>query len=621
MGYTAVILQYDGGLSSGPRMLLLFLWGVVMPNRVLGLDLGPNSIGWALVEDDPENPAESGLIDLGVRVFPEGVDAFDTSKEVSRNEDRRIARGMRRQILRRSRRQRYLRYALIEAGLWPDDAVVEAELYGVDPYDLRSRALREKLESHEIGRILLHLNQRRGFLSNRKKDLGDSEVKGMLEEINLNEQERVEGGFETIGEWLADKQVKQDHTDRKDGDHVRKRHLVRQQYEDECEAIWSAQAKHYPDLFTDKLKYGNAGKQSYPCKPRRRSPGESPLEAFGLHGLLFFQRPMYWPRSVVGLCELEPKQRRCQRADRRAQRSRLLQEVNNLEYIDPDTHTEHKLAPDQRQLLLDKLNRTKEMTFDQIRKALGFLESVKFNLERGSRSKIKGVPVDAMLAATKVLGKKWYDREEEQKDKIVAVLLDNERDDDAVLERAVREWGMSPKQADAMLGVDFPAGYGNLSLMALERLLPHLEQGLVYMAEDETNSALHAAGYLRRDQLKRQISDKLPDPRQIRDCPIGDIPNPVVKRTLTEVRRVVNAIIREHGLPDAVHIEMARDVQQGRKKGQNIAGGSANEKQNVERPPTSSVRMAYALHSTTSSNTCCGNNRVRTVSTLAIRSV
>ncbi len=467
-----------------------------MPKLVLGLDLGPNSVGWALIKDDPDHPENNQLVDLGVRVFPEGVDAFDTGKEKSRNEDRRIARGMRRQVLRRVRRRRYLIEALITAGLWPADDAAQAELYGRDPYELRVRALDEKLEPHEIGRVLLHLNQRRGFLSNRKKDRGDSEVTGMLAEINENEQARKEGGFDTIGAWLADKapkagkKAKAYHTSRQEDDPIRRRHLARSQYEDEFEAIWNAQAKYHPELLTDDLKLGSAGEQKFPCKPRERKKGESPLQAFGLHGLLFFQRPMYWPKSVVGLCELEPKQKRCQHSDRRYQRFRLLQEVNNLRYIDPDTHREEQLSDEQRQLLLEKLHHTKEMTFDTIRKALGFLESVKFNLERGKRSKLLGVPIDALLAAGKVLGKKWYDREESQKTLIVAVLLDNERDDDAIIERAVAEWDMTPDQAEVMLEVDLKPGYGNLSLMALEKLLPHLERGLLYMADDDSNSAL-----------------------------------------------------------------------------------------------------------------------------------
>jgi CRISPR-associated endonuclease Csn1 len=541
-----------------------------MSKLVLGLDLGPNSIGWALVNDDSENPAESKLIDLGVRVFPEGVDNFDTSKEVSRSEDRRIARGMRRQIRRRARRRKQLKEALCSVGLWQSDPAEEAILYDRDPYELRSRALKQRLEPFEIGRVLLHLNQRRGFLSNRKKDRGDKEVQGMLAEINENEREREEEGFKTIGAWLADKLEKLDHTNRHENDHVRSRHLARQQYEDEFEAIWEVQSKHHPKLLTEKLKNGALGKQKHPAKPipywDERRKGLPPLDAFGIYGMIFFQRPMYWPKSVVGLCELEPKQKRCPRADRRAQRFRLLQEVNNLKYIDPDTHGEHRLDEKQRELLAEKMSHTKEMTFDQIRKALGFLESAKFNLERGERSKLKGVPIDALFAAKEVLGKKWYDRPDEQKTEIVATLLDNEREDDRIITKAVNEWGMRPDQAEAMLGVDLPAGHMNLSLKAIEKLLPHMERGLLYMDDDESNSAMHAAGYLRRDQLQRRIFDKLPDPARMRDCPIGDIPNPVVKRTLTEIRKVVNAIVREYGKPAEVHIEMARTVQMGSEK-------------------------------------------------------
>ena len=145
----------------------------------LGLDLGSNSIGWALIEE-----GENLIVDLGVRVFPEGVENFDTKKEKSRNEDRRTARGMRRQIGRRARRKRRLRDALIESGLFPPGRGDQDRLQQLDPYELRARALDERLSAHELGRVLLHLNQRRGFLSNRKKDRGDREVKGMLEEIS-----------------------------------------------------------------------------------------------------------------------------------------------------------------------------------------------------------------------------------------------------------------------------------------------------------------------------------------------------------------------------------------------------------------------------------------------------
>lgn len=89
-----------------------------MKKRTLGLDLGPNSIGWALVEECSEEKSGK-LIDMGVRVFTEGLDAFDTAKESSRNERRRVARGMRRQTARRRKRRKAITEALTAVGLWP----------------------------------------------------------------------------------------------------------------------------------------------------------------------------------------------------------------------------------------------------------------------------------------------------------------------------------------------------------------------------------------------------------------------------------------------------------------------------------------------------------------------
>src|SRR5690606_33297430 len=138
-----------------------------LPNAVLGLDLGPTSIGWALVDK-----VAGKLIASGVRIFPEGVDRDQQGGELSKNETRRIARGMRRQIARRARRKARLRDALVLAGLLPADRDEQQELAALDPYELRRQALDRPLTLYEIGRVLMHLNQRRGFLTNRKVDKG-----------------------------------------------------------------------------------------------------------------------------------------------------------------------------------------------------------------------------------------------------------------------------------------------------------------------------------------------------------------------------------------------------------------------------------------------------------------
>src|SRR5690606_38349202 len=100
------------------------------------------------------------------------------------------------------------------------------------------------------------------------------------------------------------------------------------------------------------------------------------------------------------------------------------------------------------------------------------------------------------------------------------------------------------------------------SLKAINRLLPYMERGYVYQMTAPENSAIHAAGYVRPDELQRRVFDKLPDPTRVADAPIGEIPNPIVRRTLVELRKLANAIIREYGTPDAIHVEMARSVKQ-----------------------------------------------------------
>jgi len=401
-------------------------------------------------------------------------------------------------------------------------------------------------------------------LSNRKRERKSGEVKGMLAEISSLAERIEKTGCKTLGEFLHHNARAMDHANRVEDDHVRGRHTLRQMLENEFDAIWQQQSVHHPDLLTDKLRYGSAGPRKQPEHPHPRSEGSSLLELFGLQGMIFFQRPIYWPRSVVGACELEPKAKRAPRADRRAQRFRLLQEVNNLRYLDPDTREEKVLDEGQRALLLSKLSRAKEMDFDKIRKDLGFLETVRFNLEAGKRKKIQGMVSDCLLASKSAVGPNWHALPEATKNAVVA-LLASSTDDDETHEALVKHHKLTAEQADAALDVDLPTGYVNLSVKALENLLPHMERGLRLMGNDENDSAMHAAGYMRRDELQRRIFDHLPDPARIRagDARIGDIPNPVVKRAIVELRKVVNAIIREHGKPDAVHVEMTRTVREG----------------------------------------------------------
>ncbi|QOJ16685.1 MAG: type II CRISPR RNA-guided endonuclease Cas9 [Phycisphaeraceae bacterium] len=520
-----------------------------MSTMTLGLDLGPTSIGWALVDEE-----EGRIVATGVRVFPEGVDRDQQGAEHPKNEQRRIARGMRRQIARRARRKKALRAALVEAGLYPAEPAEQGRLDALDPYVLRRRALTEALVPFEFGRILIHLNQRRGFLSNRREDRKRrKETSELLNEISSLAASIEEAGHETLGQHFASIRAGNPR------ERVRGHHTRRDMYEREFDLLWDRQHVHHPQLLTDQLKYGDAGRQSFPKEPDPPArKGRSLLQRFGLHGIIFFQRPMYWPKSVIGRCELHPREKRCPRADRAAQRFRLLQEVNNLRILDTTTGEERALESHERALLIEYLRVAKERTFDQIRKMfskkLDWPESIRFNLERGDRSKLLGMPTDAILSAKSLFGKAWHDRTEDEKNRIVRTLL--HATEEVVRHRAVTEWGLSEEAAEELLDTDLEGkeskGYSSLCVTAIEQLLPHLERGLLLMTKDGTPSALSEAGYLRPDQRVINQCDWLPEP--------PEITNPIVRAALHEVRKVVNAIIREYGRPNRIRLELAREA-------------------------------------------------------------
>lgn len=526
---------------------------------VLGLDIGTNSIGWAAVDE-----IGSQVLGMGVRVFPEGVDRDQTGAEHPKNEQRRIARGHRRQIARRARRKAAMRRALVEVGWLLADDQQWNELISIDPYELRSRGLDQQLTLSEFGRVLIHLAQRRGFLSNRKADRGRRKENSVtLQEISALADDIHRFGCRTLGEYFY-RQLQ--NSGEFTAIRVRDRHTRRQMFEEEFELLWETQKGFQPDVYTDALKYGEAGKQSYPRDPwpLKRGLGKTILQEFGFHGILFFQRSLYWPKSVIGQCELEAREKRCERADRLAQRFRLLNEVNNLRII-PLRGDPRSLTSDERTSLIAFLSRRSEATFDQIRKELRLLEGDGFNLEAGNRRKLDGAPIDMTLSHKSLFGRTWHDRPEAERNAIVRSLLDDEAE--VIVSRATNEWGCEKGVAEALAEIDLTAiarGYAAYSRTALSKLLPHMETGLLLMTRDGTPSALSLAGYLRPDQRNVGRLNQMP-------LPSDRITNPLVKQALFEVRKIVNATLREWGLPQAIHIELAREVQGSVEKRRQLA--------------------------------------------------
>jgi CRISPR-associated endonuclease Csn1 len=486
-----------------------------MASYTLGLDIGSNSIGWALL-DLGEKPR---IVDMGVRVFPEGVDRDTKGLEKSKNATRREARGARRTHQRRNLRKGQLLSTLQVSGFLPKDDSELRSLFHTNPYQLRKKGLDEKLEPYEFGRVLYHLSQRRGFKSNRKSGKGKEDgviIKG----ANALQTEMDSKGCHTIGEYFAGLNA--------DEQRIRGRYTFRSMYEQEFSLLWTKQTEYYPDVLTVELQ--------------KKIRDE----------IIFFQRPLKWDPETIGHCELEPGEKRCPRGDWYARRFRLLQDVNNLIVQNPDG-SEDKLSGDQRKILLDELAQKEKLTFDKIRQKLGLMETQKFNAEykigRSGKTveSLKGDNFSWSMRSKNIFGpKKWDAIDEQEKMKLNKWLVEFE--EDQLREKLRSEYGFNDEQIKALLKIVLPQGYMSFSRKAIIKLLEFMDQGAI------TSEAIAVA--YRGGQTtggKEDNLDELPMPEDLR--------NPIVNKALFEVRKVVNAIIREYGKPAKVKIEMARDVQ------------------------------------------------------------
>lgn len=527
---------------------------------ILGLDLGPTSIGWALIRqrfnkpltDEPVYCEGSEIVDIGVRIFEAGKDAFDTAKESSRCETRRTARGIRRRFRRLKHRKELLRNLFNSLGIKTDNFEKDA----LDPYILRAKGLDQPLSVTEFARCLCQMCNHRGFKSNRKEGTKENDNSDMLDGARELERRMSETKARTVGEFFGRLRMADDHTNVRNKAGNYNCLVLRKLLEKEFDTLWKAQAQlHAKDAYWKKTFSENIKKQ--------------------IHWIIFYQRPMYWRKDVIGYCELELDQRRAPRADRRAQEFRILQELNNLAWIDEESGTEVQLRskPVLWKRLYDKLLSSKEASFDQIRKLFGFTETVAFNLEKVGRKALKGMETDAILAGKKYFGKDWRAKSDEEKNEIVQIIierplailgentfatpknnnLEQTMSDDEFIKYAMENWGVSQEVAEELCKNPLPTGYGRLSVKALEKLIPALRNRKVYMANDESDSALHEAGYIRRDEKQRPGSDTIPMITQWTS-------NPVVNRVAAETRRVFNDIVKVYGKPDVVRIELLREV-------------------------------------------------------------
>ncbi|HEY9578455.1 MAG TPA: type II CRISPR RNA-guided endonuclease Cas9 [Rhizorhapis sp.] len=505
----------------------------------LGLDIGTNSIGWCLYDSD-------SIRDIGVRIFSDGR---DPKSGASLAVDRRNARAMHRRRDRYLRRRSALLQALVETGLMPVDAKDARALAGCDPYDLRKRGLDERLEPHEIGRALFHLNQRRGFKSNRKAERksGDDKESGKIATgAKALDIAMEEDGARTYGEFLAGRKTKRVRMPL--GGEGYDFYPERRHLEHEFDCFWAAQAQHHAALLIDAA--------------RDR-----------LRRIIFFQRPLKAPK--VGGCTFFNEEPRLPKAHPLFQERRLYEEVNQLEITQAGAAS-RKLTFDQRDAIILKLKSAKTASFHPtLARLLKLADGESFNKASDNRTGLTGDEIFAAFSHKNCFGPRWAHFDAGVQWSIIEAVAEEE-DPVRLHEWLMTAHGVTAEQAGTVGRIHLPEGHGRLGETATRLIVEQLKTGHIDGRPLTYNEAVEAAlGKSHSDFRTGEVLDFLPyygemlsreippgtlDPNDDDETRWGKITNPTVHIGLNQLRRLLNAIIRVHGRPDEIVVELAREL-------------------------------------------------------------
>lgn len=595
-----------------------------MSKHVLGLDLGVGSIGWCLITLDAQgDPAE--ILGMGSRVVPlnNATDAADFSigKAFTANQERTARRTMRRGFARYQLRRYRLRRELAKVGMLPDAALIQLPL--LELWELRERAATagERLTLPELGRVLCHINQKRGYRhvksdaaaivgdeGEKKKDSNSAYLAG----IRAND-EKLQDEHKTVGQYFAE-QLRQSQSESPTGGisyRIKDQIFSRQRYIDEYDQIMAAQRVHYPDILTDEFI--------------RMLRDE----------VIFMQRPLKSCKHLVSLCEFEKQEKvmRVQQDDGKGGRQlverkvkfgpkvapkssplfqlcRIYEAVNNIRLTRPDG-SPRDITPEERVKIVAHLQSSASLSFAALKKLLK--EKALIADQLTSKSGLKGNTTRVALAAalqpypqyhrlldmeleTRMMTVQLTDEETgEVTEREVAVVTDSYvhqplyrlwhilysiEERDAMRRALITQLGMKEEDLDGGLldqlyRLDFvKPGYGNKSAKFICKLLPQLQQGLGYSEACAAVGYRHSNSPTSEEITERTLLEKIPLLQR------NELRQPLVEKILNQMINLVNALKAEYGI-DEVRVELARELKMSREERERMAEGNRRrEKEN-----------------------------------------
>ena len=525
--------------------------------RIIGLDGGIASIGWAVID---LNPAERRgmILACGTRMFnsPEGQ---GSSGPFLKNADRRNHRGQRKVIRRRRQRMAKIRTLFKDNGLLKHNRRDALAGHGDDPWALRAQALEQVLQPRELALALGHIARHRGFKSNRKgekipnalpeskKGAGKSqqdEKQGTLDGVALTRRRRlgeITGAhpvYKTVGDMFARDPRYAERKRNRDGDYTRS--IGRDEQEREVTEIFVAQRRLGGRFATEELQREFAA-------------------------IAFHQRPLQSSLELVGDCPFVEGEKRASAFAPSFERFRFLSRLVTVRIVRGGKL--HSPGPDERRAAIAHFATTKTYSWKALRKALNLSDDTTFDrvdpgkenkdfVRSGGAAAGTKTLIDILLPAIGEIETKTLLSGGEKLDRAMAVIAFNEDMDK--IRQGLEEIGLPTGAVEALCeaalddAFDFVKGTGHISAAAARRLNAHLQQGLRY------DQACEAEGW---DHAAQQEWD------------LSDIRSPVAQKAAREMLKQIKVLEHTYGPFDRVHIEMARDVGKSIEERRSIESG------------------------------------------------
>ena len=561
--------------------------------KILGLDLGVGSIGWALIETKNDTP--SNILGMGSRIVPisnDDSDQFQKGQAITKNAERTQRRTARKGYDRYQLRRALLTDALREKNMLPDHLDENV----IDLWHLRSDAATKgkQISLRELGRVLYHINQKRGYKHSKADVSADSKQTKYVQEVNQRYKDLQEKNL-TIGQYfyqmLQSSAVQGDkgvyYTYR-----IKDQVFPRQAYMAEFDQIMSVQREFYPDVLTDE----------FIDTLRNR--------------IIFYQRPLKSCKHLVGLCEFEMRPYKkadgsiiysgpkcAPRTSPLAQLCAVWESVNNIKL----TNRNNEIFPislEQRQMMVDFLQTHKEMKVSDMQKILGISKKDGWWGGKAIGKGIKGNQTLCQLREAlcgkhdnllqlelKEVDSGFFDVETAEVIKMIDANIENEplfrlwhvvysvQDKEELCKALHKQFGIDDEQiVDNLYNLDFvKPGYANKSHKFIRSLLPYLMQGEMYSEACAHIGLNHSNSRTKEELAVRPLVDHL------ELLPKNALRQPVIEKILNQMINVVNALHDKYGEIDEVRVELARELKQNKEERESTyKNNNKNERLNRE---------------------------------------